>query len=233
MTDKIMHIENWTPEQKEDAQKTKDCVEKLVIDIKNQQESLETNFARLGNELLRVRSNKYWIMWNFNRFNDYLENVASSVYKGRTQLYATISIAERLLPISSEQDVVDMGISKASALANAIKKADGKKPSEALLASAKDSKITIPQFAAQIAEEYEFKSDFDKGLWFDLSGVFLSADEREEFYRAVRAACLTDPPISPILENWSDNKAAHLRKDILQRWIMSFLSEHGPLLKEK
>ena len=59
-----------------------------------------------------------------------------------------------------------------------------------------------------------------------LSGVFFNDDELEEFNRAIRVACLTDPLISPPLDKWNDNKAAHIRKDILTRWVREYLATY-------
>lgn len=199
---------------------------KLLTDIDGQEAKLDKDFVRLGVMLQDVRTNKLWEPLGHAGYNAFIKSLSEKFPNaGRSKLYATAQIAEQLLDVAAPQDVIDMGMSKASKLASAIKKADGKKPTDALLQKAKDPKVTVQEFDKQVAGEYEFKNEFESGTWLDLAGIFLNEEERDEFYRAVRVACLIDPPI-PVLDKWNDNKASHIRKDIITRWLREFLATY-------
>jgi hypothetical protein len=206
---------------------------KVLTNIESAEAASDKGFIELGIMLDKIKADKLWEKWAYSGYNDFVKKIAEKYPRtGRTKLYSCARIAEQLLPLADEADVVDMGISKASKLAAAVKKSDGKKPTDSLLAKARDPKVTVEQFDQQVAEEYEFKNDFEEGTWVDLSGVFMSEPEKEEFQRAIKTACLDDPPLPQILDRWNDNKAAHLRKEILQRWIMSYLAEKEKIVND-
>lgn len=206
---------------------------KLLTDIDSQEVKLDKDFLRLGVMLEEVRSNKLWEPLGYDGYNDFIKSLAVKYqHCSRTKLYATARIADTLLDFAKAEDIESMGMSKASKLASAIKKSDNKKPSDSLLQSARDPKITVEQLDKQIATEYEFKSDFENGTWVDLSGVYMSPEEKEEFQRAIFTACQDDPPIQ-ILDKWNDNSASHLRKEVLWRWYSSYLAEKESTVVKK
>jgi hypothetical protein len=204
---------------------------KLLTDIDSQEAKLDHDFVRLGVMLDDVRSGKLWQSWGYDGYDSFIKSLAEKCQKtGRTKLYNCARIAEQLLEVADAADVIDIGITKAGKLASAIKNAGGKKPSDALLQQAKKS--PVKDFDAHIAAEYEFTSESEKGDWFNLSGICLTKEEREEFMRAVRVACQDDPPIQ-ILDRWDDNQAAHLRREVLWRWYTSYLAEKEPEVAKK
>jgi hypothetical protein len=206
---------------------------KLLTDINSQEAKTDRDFLKLGVMLDQVRGRKLWSDWGYEGYNAFIKSLAEKYqYAGRTKLYNCARIAEQLLEVADPADVEQMGISKASKLSSAIKKADGKKPSDSLLQAAKDINVTAAQLDTAIASEYEFKNEFESGTWVDLSGCFMNEAEREEWERAIRVACQDDPPIQ-LLDRWNDNKAAHLRKEILWRWTASYLAEKEPDVLKK
>jgi hypothetical protein len=178
---------------------------KLLTDIDSQEAKLDKDFVRLGVMLQDVKTNKLWEPLGHAGYNAFIKSLAEKFqYAGRTKLYASANIAEQLLDIAAPQDVVEMGMSKASKLASARKKADGKKPTDELLQKARDPQVTVQEFDKQIAGEYEFKNEFETGAWVDLAGCYMTAEEKAEFERAIRTACLDDPPL-PMHDKWNDN----------------------------
>jgi hypothetical protein len=206
---------------------------KLLTDIDQQSAQLDKDFVRLGVMLQDVRENKLWEPLGYGGYNAFIKSLSEKFQSAsRTKLYATAQIAEQLLDVATPQDIEQMGMSKASKLASAMKKADGKKPTDALLQQAKDPKVTIQQFDAKIADEYQFHNEFESGSWIDLAGCYMTAEEKAEWERAIKTACLDDPPL-PMLDKWNDNSASHIRKEILWRWTASYLADKEPSIVKK
>jgi hypothetical protein len=220
-----MHESTIVEQDSQKANRLQVELTKLLTDIDCQEAKLDKDFVKLGVMLQDVRINKLWDKLGHSGYNSFIKSLTEKFqHASRTKLYASAQIAEQLLDVAEKQDVLDMGMSKASKLASAIKKADGKKPSDSLLQQAKDSKVTAAQLDTAIAGEYEFKNEFESGTWIDLAGCYMTAEEKLEFERAIRTACLDDPPL-PILDKWSDSSASHIRKEILWRWYSSYLAE--------
>lgn len=217
-------IRNFTPEEKAAAEKTRTELDVVLSSIEGQQKQLEMDFVKLGSLLSRTSDLKLWIQWDFKSYNSFLESIEPRVNKGRTQLYACCKIAAQLLPVMSEEDLITTGISKASALASAVKKS-GKVPSDALLASAKDPAVTTQKLEEMIGGELGSRDDIEVGTWYSLVGVFFSESEREEFERIVKRACHVDPPLKHEI-NWRDASAVD-RKEVLQRLTAEFWSTYG------
>ena len=206
---------------------------KLLTDIDQQSAQIDRDFVKLGVLLTDVRESKTWEQLGYSGYNSFIKSLSEKFQSAsRTKLYATAQIAEQLLDVATPQDIEQMGMSKASKLASAIKKADGKKPTDELLAKAKDSKVTVAELDKQIAGEYEFRNEFETGVWIDLSGCYMTAEEKAEWERAIKTACLDDPPL-PMLDKWNDNSASHIRKEILWRWTASYLAEKEPDVLKK
>ena len=147
---------------------------KVLTNIESAEAASDSGFIQLGIMLDKIKADKLWEKWAYSGYNDFVKKIAEKYPRtGRTKLYSCARIAEQLLPLADEADVVGMGISKASKLAAAVKKSDGKKPTDSLLAKARDPKVTVEQFDSQIADEYQFKNDFENGTWTDSQwGVF-------------------------------------------------------------
>jgi len=228
MTEQI--VQNWTTEQKKEAATVKLELDRVLDSIKINEQQLDADFVKVGTLLEEARENKFWLLWgNHKSFNSFLESIAPMVGKGRTRLYACAGIAKQLLPYIPPEDLTNIGISKASALASAVKKS-GKKPSDELLTAAKDPNTTLQQVQELIADNYGARDEGEKGIWMSLAGVFFSNGEREEFYRAVSVACRVDPPLQIVVTDWNET-AAPTRKEILTRWIREFLATYEPEVK--
>ncbi len=212
----------FTPEQKSEAAQLKENLDLVLDEIETSQKKLDTDFVKLGTMLAEVQTKKYWIEYGHKSYNSFIKTIEPKVNKGRSQLYACAAIAQQLLPIMDEEDLIMTGISKASALASQVKKT-GKAPDE-LIAKAKDPKVTVDQFKEELGNHFGGRDEFEMGTWYPLEGVFFSPEEKAEFERAVSVACKTDPPLKNLV-TWR-NASAPDRKDILQRWIMTFLSTY-------
>ena len=229
MTEELdTRLEKFTVEQKEDAERTKSELNTLLGEIEIHEKKLETGFTKLGELINTIQENKFWLLYgDFRSFDGWLKSIESRVKKGRTSLYMALKVAKQLLPYIPPEDLETIGITKASALANAVKKS-GKAPDDLLIDAAKDAKVTTDQMQELIADSYGAREEFEKGVWLSLSGVYFNDEERSEFYRAVKVACATDPPLPYMIENWSDATASQ-RKEILFRWCAEYLSQYEAL----
>ena len=227
MTDSLTtrpDVRNFTPEEKEAAAQTRSELDKVLGSIEGQQKQLETDFVKLGALLTKIQENALWLLWEFKSYNKFLKSIEPKVMKGRTHLYACSKIAAQLLPHMSEEELLSTGITKASALAAAVKQS-GKRPSDELIAKAKDPAITAEKFDQFIGGELGTRDDYEEGTWYALQGVFFTESEREEFDRIIKLACHVDPPLKQEV-NWREATAGD-RKTLLQKLMMEFYSTYG------
>jgi hypothetical protein len=225
-TEALMEVQNWTDEQKLEADVIQQRLEVTLSEIQERQDGLEKNFAQLGNDLLKIQHSKFWILYgDYKSYNQWLKSIEPRVRKGRSQLYAVKTIAEKLLPFADEDEIVEMGVSKASALATAIKNSGGKAPPDKLLKDAKNPDVTVEELGQLIADNYGLRDELEVGVWLALGGVFFSSEEKAEFQRAIAVACKIDPPLSYVIEEWGDATAAQ-KKEVLWRMTSSFLAEY-------
>lgn len=217
----------FTPEQKTEAAQLRENLDQVLTEIQASQKKIDTDFVKLGTMLAEVQTKKYWLEYGFKSYSKFIESVESRVDKGRSRLYACCAIAQQLLPVMSEEELSQVGISKASALASQVKKS-GKTPTDDLLAKAKDSKVTVEQFKEELGNHFGGRDEFEKGVYFDLGGVFFSPEERSEFERGVETACKSDPPLEYLVK-WHDASAPQ-KKEILWRWVATFLADQEALV---
>ncbi len=220
-------VEFTSPEDRETASLVKQELDKTVGEIQAQEKGLETNFVKLGTVIEEIREKKLWLFWDHRSFNNFLETGAPKIGKGRSRLYACAGICKQLLPYLAPEDLSEIGITKASAIAAAVKNSGGKRPSDKLLVEAQKSETTLDQLNNLLAEDYGARSFEEEGDWFSLSGIFMSEDEEAVFMRGVRCACKTDPALSFMVDKWQDASAPQ-RKEVLFRWIMEFLGTYEP-----
>ena len=218
-------VQNWTEEELKIGKETREELEQVVCEIHSQEKKLETNFVVLGTLIEEIREKKLWLMWDHRSFNSFLETIAPRIGKGRSRLYACAGIAKQLLPYIAPDDLEDIGITKASAIAAAVKNAGGKKPSDKLITEAQKPETTLEQLNDLLVEDYGIKDQGEVGTWYSLAGIFLSPEEKEEFLRAVRVACKVDPVLDHIIDDWQDASAPQ-RKEVLFRWLREFLAEY-------
>src|SRR4051812_37507476 len=96
-------LETVTQSDLEAAAKAEQEVNDLVVEIQSAEGKLSSGISRLGTLLLTIRNQKYWIIWGFKSFGQYIK----SLPLGRTQAYQTISVAETLLPLIGEESLSD------------------------------------------------------------------------------------------------------------------------------
>lgn len=196
-------------------------VDHLLDEIRDQEYGLAANWARLGAALFEVRRNQYWDEWGYLSFGSYIRELADRVRKERSQLYAYIGTAEKLLPYIAEDMLVAIGISKAGELRRFVAQS-GRRLPQPLLTMAVDDKTTVKELRAAVFQELHQEPD-PKGTWLDLGGFYALSDEKKEIEDAFRLATLD--PLIP------HDTPEHLRKkEILLRLSREFIGAYSHLL---
>lgn len=201
------------------------AVDRLLDDIRDNELGLAANYARLGSVLFEIRRQRYYEGWGFLSFGSYIANLADRVRKERSQLYAYIGVAEKLLPYIAEQQLVQIGISKAEQLKKFVQQS-GLRPPPRLIEKALEETTTIKEMRAEVYRELRQEPD-PQGKFFDFGGCYLDADERKEVNLAFQLACRVDPVIP-------HDVPEHMRKkEIMLRLCREFIGEYIHLLEGK
>ena len=205
-------------EEEQAARFVKASIDSVLDAIYNNETSLASNYINLGLLLTEVKSNKYWMAWDYESFGDYMDSVKEKIKKGRTQLYHILSVTEKLLPLVDEKTLQKIGITKAIEL-NKCVKATGKLP-ETLLEMATSDKVGVDELKAATFKVINPNGEEYKGTYYDFGGVYLEPEELAEVKHAQELACRIDPIISKDLPDFAR------RKEILLRLSREFIAEY-------
>jgi hypothetical protein len=192
-----------------DARHTKEKVDALLYTIQSHEQSLAANWAKLGSTLYQIRDRKFWRAWGFLSFGSYIMELGETVRQGRSQLYHIIGVAETLLPLMTEQQLIAIGISKAGELKRFVKQTGLCLP-KALYELAADSSVTQSQLRAAVFQEMR-QEEQPKGRWHDFGGAFLLEDEQLEIERALEIAKRLEPVVPHDTPEHLQHKEAMLR----------------------
>lgn len=193
MTEPTVEVVQITEQDRATAQAACQEVEELVEKIAKETNFLESNYAKLGSLLLKVRNERYWILLGHKSFGSYLKSLRGRLGTGRTQLYQTISLADSLLPLIGEETLLEVGKSKAIELRRIVTET-GKKPSEEIINKAKDPNTTIETIRELAFAEMHGEPP-PSGSYFHLGGFHVTPEERDEIKRAMECAKTIDPVI--------------------------------------
>jgi hypothetical protein len=217
----VLHTNAAYVQKENEAKQLLEDIHETLERISHGHNEFVTGFARLGTMLVEVKNHKYWKDWGYESFGKFVDHVKEKVNKGRSQIYNTISVAEKLLPYASEADIEQMGISKANELARVVK-VTGKAPTSSLLEFAKDPKVEVEEFKASLYETMKVqKMDNEKGKYRDIGGFFASDEEWAEIQAVFELAAKIDPPIPQEYSEWAR------RKEIIWRMCADFKATYG------
>jgi hypothetical protein len=213
-------IMKWSDEDRDKAGSLNIKINAVLDSIKNKEELLSGNLVEIGVLLSKVQNEQYWILWGFDKFSTYIESLRTKYGKGRTQLYQYISVAEYLLPIVSQKDLIGMGIGKAIELKKLVSQ-DGTVSKE-LVAKAIDPEVTIDEFKKAAFGD---KHPSDGGNYFSFGACYLSESEKDEVESAFYVARHLDPPIQNTLPAIIQTKEIMLR--ICREFYGTYASQVG------
>lgn len=181
------YVDIWDEPDPVEVDTVKSDIETLLTSIRNHELRLASSFAKLGRQLHRVQCDKLWLSWGFNTFGSYIDSVREQINKGRSQIYAIVGVAEKLLPSVCESDLDSMGISRAQELVRFVKQS-GRKVPQHLLELALDNSRTIEELHSAVLEALQEKGEVKGKWWSPFSGSYYSPEEKLEVHQAMTAA---------------------------------------------
>lgn len=187
---------------------------------------LEHSYVRLGSLLAAFKAGEHWrgliaaTGQPYPNFDAFMLELRDQYNRGRTQLWAYLSVAEKLLPVIPADTLDEMGISKAQEIKRALSVV-GRKITPEILAAAVDPKVTIKELRAVLAVAFNITDDTrPTGTWFDFDGCFFEPDERKEFVDAVK--------VTTALLGLKKEIPAHVqRKEVFLAWAREFFGTHA------
>jgi hypothetical protein len=172
-------------------------IDSLLSEINTHEHGLEGKRMKLGARLREVEVSGKWKEWGFEKFSRYVVYVCEKINKQKSQVYAFLQVATDLLPYSTEEQLEQIGITKAQELRRFVKQ--GRDPrvkfefefnedvvpqSTTLLGLAAIPGVTAAILRTEI-NKLLHQEEQPKGLWFDLGGCYFTTDEKQTWLRAV------------------------------------------------
>ncbi len=207
----------FTDAQKQQALQLREEISSFLALNREHKEALEGNFVEIGTRLATIRTELYWQIWNHRNFSEFMKSLDS-----RTQNYHCLGVARDLLPLISKEDLVRIGISKASVLRAMVK--GGKSISPELIAMARDK--TKEELEGTVAKELGLVEDAEKGTWFSFGGARMEDEERAEFLRTANLAIREGGLESEEITNWQEVPSLK-KKQIIQVICAEFISTYA------
>lgn len=193
-------------------------VEKLAERLGVAESTLEQGYAELAEAILDVQKNHYWDD-SHKSWGDYMKFITEKFNMGRAQLYHKVAVVRELQGVVESKDLSDMGISKASVLADAHRL--NQELPESAIEAAKNSKVTVKELKRSLAQVLH-SSEYEDMEWYDAGYAFYVTDEEKaEIKDAESAARGIDPPISNTLKDFMQ------KKEIFLRFCREFLSTYS------
>lgn len=184
-----MTVQEIIPKTDESAAKTLLArVDSLLDEARNGRASLHQTYIEIGLGLSAVKSTGAWSVRSHS-WDGYIKSCEERFGRGRTALYGYVACAERLLPVVSKDQLIEMGVSRAMPLAQYVR-LKGSSPPEDLINKALDSKVKVEEFESLIAEATHQSTE--KGKWHQIS-IKAEDSEWEEIERAISVALALGP----------------------------------------
>lgn len=209
-----------TKEEKKLAKEIHGKIVDLISSVRDKEAELDRSYISLGKYVLQMQVDTLWLSLGYESWKSYFSFLQDLFGKGRTQLYSYVSTARVLLPSVDENDLMEMGVSKAQELKKAVE-LTGKSPSPEIIQKGIDPKVTKSDFRQAVLNDFHIVDHNEKGTWVDLGGCYMTPDEKEEFFRSVDLAKKTDPTVPHTLP-------AHVQfKEVLLRFAREYWSSYS------
>lgn len=203
-------VMTFTPEEKAEAESIQKDIEVITKTILAEKQSLESNFVKLSQKIDLVRRKKYWLLGDYKNFGEYIEDCERRFGLKHSQLYVGMKVTRNLLPSVPENDLVEMGISKAGVLSKYVEQSGQQNIPEEILETARNPKKTKDELDAEVNSRLHNVVP-EKGTWRSIPGFFAHDDEWKEIEEAMQLASSIDPVISNSIPMWMQVKEQLLR----------------------
>lgn len=179
MTEALAKVEVITPLLFDDADKARAAelrkeISTTILQLRNSYDVFLRGFVHLGALVYELRSKRYWYLMGYQSFGSYMVDLEDALKRKKTQIYNAISVAEQLLPHTTVDQIEDMGISNATALARMVR-ITGKAPTEAVIQAGKT--MELPEYRATLEESFSVFDEHPKGRWRELGGFWCEDEE--------------------------------------------------------
>lgn len=191
-------------------------IEALLDSISKHELKLSVSYIRLGMLLLRAQKTRYFN--GYPSLAQYFGYIGERIGRARSQIYAYLSAAERLLPYISESDLEKMGISRAQELVRYVKQSGLGVPDH-LLVAALDPDVKLDKLHINVSEALHLKGEV-KGTWYEpILGFYVEPGEKAEIQAAIDLARNSDPSIASLPDHQQ-------RKEIMLMFAREFMSSN-------
>jgi len=212
-------VSELTVEEQLEAQSLKDEIDQIAEGIANGERDLNTSWVKLGSRVHKVRSKKYWKTYGAHSFGAYVLSLEPKIQKKRSQVYVCVGVIETLGSQLSDEQLEEMGITRASVLKKYVQ-ISGKIVPQTLIDAALDRTKDIDQFRADVSSELH-EVPQEKGSWWELGGFFVTPEEKILIKDTIEMVKQVDPPIPHDIPEHEQNKLTFLRL------CMEFRSTYG------
>lgn len=179
---------------------------------------LEKCWMQLGGLLLKCKQDECWRKGGFESFEQYMLSLRDKYRRGKTALWGYLTVAEHLAPVIEEPKLLEMGITKALELKRGMKKS-GKPIPEDIIAAALLPENSAKDLRALFAKAFNIPPD-ENSTWWDLDGIFVTPEQREQFKAAVR--------LTKNILNIENHVPAHIQRHAIYfAWIAEFMGTHA------
>lgn len=196
-------------------------VESFITATRDHKSGLESTYVEIGDRLAEIRTNRYWLLWGFKNFSKYMQSLES-----RTQNYHCLGVARDLLPLVLKEDLVRIGISKASVLRAMVK--GGKAISAELITMARDQ--TKEELEGAVAKELGLVKE-ERGPWFSFGGAHMEDAEKEEFLHTMNLVVRAGDLGGEEITNWQDTPSLR-KKQIVQVLLAEFQATYAEQVEQ-
>jgi len=222
-------IEILPPLNAREALAKREEIDTLLDQISAHELRLSHSYARLGSLLREVKVNQYWIAFGFQRFSSYLETVRQKIDRRRSQVYAILSVAETLLPLISESDLEEIGITKSHELRRLVLQGgsvhaeiddpDDDKYVLEITEYAARPKVTAAALRVKVNELLHCHEG-PAGNWVDLGGFYATVEDRkllEQFWELGRR--MFAPPDEQAEHVWKHAVFVAAAEECVSSWV--------------
>jgi hypothetical protein len=150
------------------------------------------------------------LLGNYKTFGDYLDECEKRFGVGHSQLYVGMKVVRNLLPTVKEEDLVEIGITKAGILSKYVEQSGQSEIPLSLLELAKHPETNSERLDAEVNSILHNVTS-EKGKWFSVPGFFCTEDERQEILDALELAGNIDPLVPRNIPAWQQTKEKMLR----------------------
>lgn len=199
-----------------------------IDEISFSESALDRSYARLGGMLAAFKSGGKWReltnadgSQTFPNFDNFMSHLQMRFRKSRGQLYAYLGVAEKLLPLMTEDVLDEIGIGKAQELKRAMYQS-GETITAEMVEQARNTDTTVRDLRVYLFTKLKMQGELlPNERTIDLGIIRVTVDELKEFNEACKV-------MSRILELPKAMPEDRKRKEIILNALRECFATHAP-----